>query len=159
MSLIKDNLSQENLTLDQPVKIGIVQSEYNSEITDALAGSCLETLERAGVRMSDILHQKVPGAWELAIAAQRMAKENELDAIITLGLILRGETPHFDFIAAGCANGIMQVSLNANIPVIFGVLTTDSLQQAQDRIKGGRRGDKGVEAAQAAIKMIQLNSK
>lgn len=156
MTSIQENLATTPLKIKKNAKIVIVQSEYNSAITNALAESCIEELIKAGVQAENLLHYKVPGAWELAIAAQKLASSEKPDAIITLGLILKGDTPHFDFIASACATGIMDVSLKANLPITFGVLTTNTLEQAEARIHGGSHGDKGVETAQAAIKMINL---
>ena len=157
MSSIKKNISSKPLKVKKSVKIAIVQSEYNPDITDALFKSCLSELKKSGVEEKNIFHVKVPGAWEIPIACQKLAKKEELDVIITLGLILKGQTPHFDFIASACAQGTMEVSLKHNLPILFGVLTTNTLSQAKARIKGGESGDKGIEVAQAAVKMTHLN--
>lgn len=154
MTSIKKNISKAPLKLKKQAKIALVQSEYNADITDALAKSCHETLAKAGLSAKNILMFKVPGAWELPIACQKVATSQKPDAIIGMGLILKGETPHFDFISAACAQGMMEVGLKFDLPVIFGVLTTNTLAQAKARIKGGKRGDKGVEVAHAAIKML-----
>lgn len=154
MSLMKKNISGKKLTIKKTAKVGIVQSEYNPKITEALLDSCIKELKKAGLAEKNIVVRKVPGAWEIPIACQQLTKANKFDAIITLGLILKGQTPHFDFIASSCATGIMDVSLKADLPIIFGVLTTNTLAQAKARIKGGARGNKGIEAAQTAIKML-----
>lgn len=154
MAIINKNISKVPLRLKKQAKIALVQSEYNANITDALAKSCLETLVKAGLSAKNILTYKVPGAWELPIACQKVTQSKKPDAVIGIGLILKGETPHFDFISAACAQGMMDVGLKFDLPVIFGVLTTNTLAQAKARIKGGKRGDKGVEVAQAAIKML-----
>ncbi len=154
MSSIKKNIALKPFMVKKSVKIGIVQSEYNSLITNVLLESCLAELKKSGVESKNIILQKVPGAWEIPIACQSLAKKNKLDVLITLGLILKGQTPHFDIIATACAQGIMEVSLKLDLPIIFGVLTTTTLAQAKARIKGGAHGDKGIEAAQAALRMI-----
>ncbi len=138
-------------------KIGIVKSVYNPEITDALLKSCMDELAKSGVNGKNIKVIEVPGAFEIPYACQKMALEKKYDAIIALGAIIRGDTPHFKYIAKACANGIMDVSLKMNIPVIFGVLTTENIKQAKDRIRGGKCGDKGVEATQSALNVITNN--
>lgn len=155
MSSIKDNIKGQTVRVEKGINIVIVRSEYNSEITEKLAKSCIEELKRAGAAEKRIKVLSVPGAWEIPFACGQAAKKKP-DAIIAIGCIIKGETPHFDFIAKEVAHGIMSLSLNSGIPMIFGVLTTLTLSQAKARTKGGRRGDKGVEAAQAAIKMINL---
>ncbi len=157
MSSIKDNLSQQTLTAPKGAKIGIVKSTYNAHITNALAESCIAELKKAGVEEQNIEVIEAPGAWELPMACQLLSQKDNFDALVAIGHILKGETPHFDFIASACAQGIMDLSLKQNIPISFGVLTTNNLEQAEARIKGGSRGDKGVEIAQATIKMLTLN--
>jgi len=157
MASIQDNIDGKSMKINEPVKIGIIKSEYNPEITNALLESCLKTLKESGANESDIHIKTVPGAWELAMGCQKALKSNDFKVIITIGLILKGETPHFDFIAAACAQGIMEVSLKTATPIIFGVLTTNTPEQAKARIQGGNRGDKGVEIAQAAIQMINFD--
>jgi 6,7-dimethyl-8-ribityllumazine synthase len=154
MSSIKNNIKGKKLTAPKGVKIGIVKSEYNSKITDALLESCVQELKKSGVGEKNIYVTEIPGAYEIPFACQKSALTKKCDAIIALGAVIRGETPHFDFIANSCSIGIMDVSLKMNIPIIFGVLTTNNIQQAKARIRGGNVGDKGVEAAQAAIKML-----
>ncbi len=154
MASIKNNITGNKLTAPKGVKIGIVQSVYNSAITAPLLKSCIAELKKAGMTERNIIIRKVPGAWEIPFACQRLSNTDKPDAIITLGLVLKGQTPHFDFIASTCAQGIMDVSLKINLPIIFGVLTTNTLAQAKARINGGARGDKGKEAAQTAINMI-----
>ena len=155
MSSIKENIANKSFAAKPGVKIGIAQSLYNPKITDALKKSCLETLLAAGVEEHNIFFHSVPGAFELPLACQRLALEQKVDAAIALGAVVRGETPHFDYVAGECARALMDLSLKLNKPVIFGVLTVDSFEQAQDRIAGGKAGDKGVEAAQAALMMTQ----
>jgi len=156
MSSIKNNITGKKLTVKNVAKVAIVVSEYNPDICNTMYISCREYLMRAGISEQNITKVDVPGAWEIPFACQMMS-QNKPDAIIAIGAIIKGETPHFDFIAKEVAGGIMSLSLQKNIPIIFGVLTTLNLNQAKARIKGGKRGDKGVEIAQAAIKMINLN--
>lgn len=134
---------------------GIVVSEWNSEITDALLQGAIQTLLDNGTDERDIHIQHVPGAFELPFGASELSTKKKFDAIICLGCIIQGETRHFEFIASAVANGIMQVSLKEELPVIFGVLTTNDLQQAKER-SGGKHGNKGVEAAITALKMTAL---
>ncbi len=141
------NLDATNL------RIGVVVSRFNEFITEALAKGALEVLEHRGCRKENILFVKTPGAWELPIAAKTMT--NHCDAIVALGAVIRGDTPHFDFVADGAASGLRQVSIETGIPIAFGVLTTDDMQQAMDRA-GGKLGNKGSEAAEVAIEMANL---
>jgi 6,7-dimethyl-8-ribityllumazine synthase len=141
-------------TLDATgLHIGIVVSRFNEFITEALAKGALETLEKHGCRAEDILLVRVPGAWELPAAAQAIA--SRCDAIVALGAVVRGDTPHFDYVAGGAANGLNQVGVQARVPIAFGVLTTDNMQQAMDRA-GGKSGNKGSEAAEVAIELANL---
>jgi len=139
-------------------KIAIAVSEYNPEITHSLLKSCQEELMIRGVLTKDIYVVNVPGSFELPYVCKQLAEADKFDAIIALGAVIRGETPHFDYIAFASAHGIMEVGLKHEIPVVFGVLTTENLKQAKARIQGGNRGDKGVEAALTALKMIHLNT-
>ena len=154
MSSIKENIKGKKLSAPKDVKIGIVKSEYNSGITDVLLKSCLQELKKSGVNEKNIKIMEVPGAYEIPYVCQKMALSKKYGVIIALGAVIKGETPHFDFIANSCANGIMDTMLKTNVPIIFGVLTTNNLPQAKARTKGGKVGDKGVESAQAAIKMF-----
>lgn len=139
------------------MSFGIVVSEWNEEVTDALCKGAVESLIENGAKMSNILIKYVPGSYELVSGALFMANYEEVDAIICLGCIIQGETRHFEFISNAVANGIMNVSIQNEIPVIFGVLTTDNLEQAKER-SGGKHGNKGVEAAITAIKMVGLQT-
>lgn len=153
------NLSETNVksnSLFKSVKIGIVVSEWNTEITDSLMKAAYSFLVEKGVKEKNIHVKYVPGSFELPLGAQWMAQQN-MDAVITLGCVIQGETRHFDFICQACADGIMNVGLQFNKPVIFGVLTTQNQQQAIDR-SGGKHGNKGVEAAETALKMIELKT-
>jgi 6,7-dimethyl-8-ribityllumazine synthase len=137
------------------MKIGIVVAEWNSEITFAMRDGAMQTLVRHGVKTEDIVLRHVPGSFELTAGTQMMAHYTPVDAIISIGCVIRGETPHFDYICQGVTAGLTQVSIESKTPVIFGVLTTNTLQQALDRA-GGKHGNKGVEAAVTAIKMVAL---
>lgn len=136
-------------------KIGIVVSRWNELITGALYQGALDALKQAGVKNKNIFTIYVPGTFELPLGAQYLASEEKIDGVITIGCVIQGETPHFDFICDAAAHGIMDVALSFNKPVIFGVLTTLNQQQAQDRA-GGKHGNKGVEAANTALQMIAL---
>ena len=135
------------------LRIGIVVSRFNEFITEQLMKSAIEALVKRGCVQEDIMIAKVPGAWELPLAAKAMAAE--CDAIIALGAVVRGDTPHFEYVARGAADGLQRVSLDIGVPIAFGVLTTDDLEQAMDRA-GGKSGNKGTEAAETAIEMANL---
>lgn len=134
-------------------KFGILISEWNSEITESLFEGAYGTLLERGARKENIIKKYVPGSFELSLGAQWFAEDKNIDAVICLGCVIKGETPHFDFICSAVANGITNVGLKYNKPVIFGVLTTLNKQQALDRA-GGRHGNKGDEAAATAINML-----
>lgn len=136
-------------------KFGIVVSEWNEEVTEALYSGAVSTLLELGVVREHIERMNVPGSFELSLGAQWMAKRNDIDAVITLGCVIQGETRHFDFICQACADGITNVSLKYDKPVIFGVLTTNNQKQALDR-SGGKHGNKGDEAAATAVKMLNV---
>jgi 6,7-dimethyl-8-ribityllumazine synthase len=136
------------------MKFGIAVSEWNDKVTYTLRDGAVATLLKHGVSADDISVVTVPGSFELTLGAQLLAQKN-VDAVICLGCVIQGETPHFDYICQGVANGITQLNIKFNLPVIFGVLTTNTMQQAEDRA-GGKHGNKGDEAAITAIKMIQL---
>ncbi len=142
------------LSVDAGKRVGIVVAEWNTEITSALLEGCMQTLLEHGVKPQRIHQVWVPGSFELPFAAQQLIQQG-MDAVICLGCIIQGETRHFDFIAQSCAQGIMKVGLDNNTPVVFGVLTTQNMQQALDRA-GGAHGNKGVEAAHTCIKMLAL---
>lgn len=135
------------------LSISIVVSAWNEEVTNALLNGALEALNKAEVPESQILVKNVPGTFELALGAQLEAQKDNIDAVICLGCVIQGETRHFDFICNAAANGIMQVGLNYNKPVIFGVLTTENQEQALDRA-GGKHGNKGFEAGITALQML-----
>lgn len=137
------------------MKFGVVVAEWNHQITGALAKGAVDTLIRHGALEDDIVLKYVPGTFELTLGGQFMAEYADVDAIILLGCVIQGETRHFDFICQGVTQGAIDLNLKYNLPVIFGVLTTDNEQQALDRA-GGRLGNKGDEAAITAIKMVAL---
>ena len=137
------------------MKFGIVVAEWNTEITEALYKGTYTTLIKHGAKEENILKKYVPGTFELTLGAQLVAKNTDVDAIIVLGCVIQGETRHFDFICQGVAYGITELNIACNLPIIFGVLTTDNQQQAIDRA-GGKHGNKGDEAAYTAIKMVSL---
>lgn len=138
-------------------KFGIVVAEWNAKITGALLEGAVDTLLANGCAEENIEVYRVPGTFELSSGAKLLANTGKFDAVICLGCVIQGETRHFDFICEAVANGITNVSLQTNIPAIFGVLTTDNLAQAEDRA-GGKHGNKGIEAAVTAIKMAELRS-
>ena len=136
-------------------KFGIVWSEWNLEITKALHQGAYDTLIKHGARPENIISKTVPGSFELTLGAQFLAQDSDIDAVIAIGCVIQGETKHFDFICNAVANGITNLNIKYNKPVIFGVLTPDTMQQAIDRA-GGKYGNKGDEAAVTAIKMLSF---
>lgn len=139
-------------------KIGIVVSEWNIHITQKLLEGALETLLKFGVDKEDILIEYVPGSFELTYGSKLLMERASVHAVIMLGCVIQGETPHFQFVCKSVTHGATELNLRYNIPVIFGVLTTGSLEQAQARA-GGHHGNKGDEAAVTALKMISLEEK
>lgn len=137
------------------LKFSIVVSRFNSFITEKLLDGAIDCLVRHNVNQDDIKIYWVPGAFEIPALARKLAQSKNSDAIICLGTVIRGETPHFDYIAAEVSKGIAQVSLETGIPVIFGVLTTDTIEQAIERA-GTKSGNKGFDAALTAIEMANL---
>jgi 6,7-dimethyl-8-ribityllumazine synthase len=135
--------------------ITIVVARFNELVVDSLLKGALDALKRHGVQDSNVTIVKVPGAFELPLAAKKAAEQEGCDAVIVLGAVIRGGTPHFDYVAGQAASGIAQVGLDAKKPVIFGVLTTDSIEQAIER-SGTKAGNKGADAAVTAIEMISL---
>lgn len=135
-------------------KYAVVVARFNHFITDRLVEGCLDTLKRHGVKEEEIEIIRVPGAFEIPLAAQKASKK-DYDAIITLGAVIRGDTPHFDYVCAEVSKGVANVSLNTEKPVIFGVITTDTIDQAIQRA-GVKSGNKGADAALSAIEMANL---
>ncbi len=136
-------------------RYAILVGRFNSFVVEALLDGALDTLKRHGVDDSQVTIIRAPGAWELPLVAQKAAKSGNYDAIIALGAVIRGGTPHFDFVAGECAKGLGVVSLDSGLPVIFGVLTTDSIEQSIER-SGTKAGNKGADAAITAIEMVNL---
>ncbi len=155
----KTNLSDYNpaeVPAGNEYAVGVVVAEWNREITDALAQGALDTLREHGVKEENIRLVHVPGSFELTTGADLMLKnDKELDAVICIGCVIQGETRHFDFICEAVSQGITNVALKHEKPVIFSLLTTNNMQQALDRA-GGRHGNKGVEGAVTALKMIKM---
>lgn len=136
-------------------KIAIVISEFNQEICERLLDSCVKTLKKCGVLLEDIEVIWVPGAFEIPLMSQKIATKHNIDAIITLGAVIRGGTPHFDYVCGECARGIMDVQLKTGLPVIFGVLTCDNAEQAMER-SANNDNNKGYQCAIAAVEMVNL---
>ncbi len=158
MATALKNLSDNKLSVIKDIsefKFGIVVSEWNEEVTEALYSGAMQTLLDSGAERDNVTRMNVPGSFELSLGAQWMAKQDQIDAVICLGCVIQGDTKHFDFICQACADGITNVGLKYDKPVIFGVLTTNDQKQATDRA-GGRHGNKGDEAAITAIKMLQF---
>ncbi|MFY0543923.1 6,7-dimethyl-8-ribityllumazine synthase [Brevibacillus sp. H7] len=138
------------------LRVGIVASRFNEFIVSKLVGGALDALKRHGVNEEDVELAWVPGAFELPLIAKRMAESGKYDAVVTLGTVIRGSTPHFDYVCSECAKGVASVALTTGIPTIFGVLTTDTIEQAIERA-GTKAGNKGWEAAASAIEMANLS--
>ena len=153
--LNKTSLEKPSVPSAEDLQIGIVVSEWNSQITDALLKGALAQLKESGCADANIIVKQVPGAYELTMGSQFMCEHTDVDAVVALGCIIKGDTPHFDFIAMGVTNGINAVALEYNTPIAFGVLTTNTLEQSQER-SGGSLGNKGSEAAAVAIRMAVL---
>jgi len=150
--IVEGNLQAKGL------KFAIIVSRFNDFISERLLGGALDALVRSGALDADIQVVKVPGAWEIPLTAKRLAEKQTCDAIVCLGAVIRGNTPHFEYVSAEVSKGIAAVSLEHGIPVTFGVLTTDSIEQAIERA-GSKAGNKGWDAAQAAIEMANLMKK
>lgn len=136
-------------------KFGLLVARFNSFIAERLLEGALDTLKRSGVQDKDLEIVRVPGAYEIPLIAQKMAQSKRYDAVICLGAVIRGATPHFDYVSNEVAKGVAQVGMETGIPVIFGVLTTDSVEQAIERA-GTKAGNKGSDCAVAAIEMANL---
>ena len=160
MATVNKNLSNYDFSLvpsASGMKFGIVVAEWNENITEGLFKGAMDTLLNCGCEESNIFRKNVPGSFELPLAAQFFFESTDVDAVICLGSVIQGETKHFDYVCQSTALGIKDVSLKYNKPVIFGVLTDNTMQQAIDR-SGGKYGNKGTEAAISAIKMVNLSS-
>nr|WP_321464864.1 6,7-dimethyl-8-ribityllumazine synthase [uncultured Desulfobulbus sp.] len=136
-------------------KLGIVVARFNSFICEKLLEGAMDSLVRSGVNSDDITVARVPGAFEIPLVAQKMAKSGKYDAVIVLGAVIRGATPHFDYVAGEVAKGTAQVMLETGVPVLFGVLTTETIEQAIERA-GTKAGNKGSDVAIASLEMINL---
>lgn len=145
----------EGNLVGKDLKIGVVAGRFNDFIVSKLVDGALDGLKRHGVNEDDIELSLVPGAFEIPLIAKKMAKSKNYDAIICLGAVIKGSTPHFDYVCSEVSKGIASVSLDSEIPVIFGVLTTDSIEQAIER-SGTKAGNKGYDAAVSAIEMANL---
>ena len=145
----------EGNLVSEKIKVGIVVARFNEFITSKLLGGAVEALKRDNVNDDDIDVAWVPGAFEIPLIADKMAKSGKYDAVICLGAVIRGSTSHYDYVCAEVSKGVAQVSLNSGIPVMFGVLTTDNIEQAIERA-GTKAGNKGFECAQGAIEMVNL---
>jgi 6,7-dimethyl-8-ribityllumazine synthase len=137
------------------MRIAVVAGRFNAHITTPLLDGALETFERHGLARDAVSVVWVPGAFEMPLVAKRLAGSGALDAVVCLGAVIRGGTPHFDYVAGSCADGITRAALETGVPIVFGVLTTDDEAQALDRA-GGSAGNKGAEAALTAIEMVAL---
>ena len=142
----------------QNQKLGIVLGRFNSFIGDALLGGAIDVLERHGVDTSNITVVNVPGAFEIPLAVKKMAASGNCDGVIALGAVIRGSTPHFDFVAGECAKGLNSVQLDTGVPIGFGVLTVDTIEQAIERA-GTKAGNKGAEAAMTVVEMVNVLAK
>ena len=149
LKTIEGDLSARDL------RIAIVAARFNEFIVDSLVRGATDTLLRHGASQKDITLVRVPGAWEMPWAVKKLASSRRYDAVIALGAVIRGATPHFDFVAGECAKGVAQAGLAGDVPVAFGVLTTDSIEQALERA-GTKAGNKGADAAMSAIEMARL---
>ncbi len=145
----------EGKLVSENIKIGIVVARFNEFITSKLLGGAIDGLKRENVKEEDIEVAWVPGAFEIPLIAKKMVDSKKYDAVICLGAVIRGATSHYDYVCAEVSKGIAQVTLNAGVPVMFGVLTTDTIEQAVERA-GTKAGNKGFECAQGAIEMVNL---
>ena len=145
----------EGKLVSDNIRGGVVCARFNDFIVSRLLAGCEDTLLRHGVREEDIAVAWVPGAFEIPLIASKMAKSGKYDAVIALGAVIRGSTSHYDYVCSEVSKGVAQVALNSDIPVMFGVLTTDTIEQAVERA-GTKAGNKGSECAQGAIEMVNL---
>ena len=152
---MKDMKTLEGKLVAEGIKVGIVAARFNEFITGKLLGGAMDGLVRHGVQEDDIQVAWVPGAFEIPLIASKMAKSGNYDAIICLGAVIRGATSHYDYVCSEVSKGIASVSLDSGIPVMFGVLTTDSIEQAIERA-GTKAGNKGYDCALGAIEMVNL---
>jgi 6,7-dimethyl-8-ribityllumazine synthase len=137
------------------LKLAIVAARFNSFIVDRLLEGALDAARRTGVDMDSLVIAKVPGSWEMPVVAAELARQKKYDAVICLGAVIRGETPHFDYVAGNAASGLAGIAPETGVPVVFGVLTTNTVEQAVDRA-GAKSGNKGFDAVMTAVEMAQL---
>ena len=149
MNMIEGNLTAEDM------KIGLVVGRFNSFIVDSLVKGAIDTIVRHGGSVDNIEQVMVPGAFEIPVVAQKMAKTGKYDAIVAIGAVIRGGTPHFEYVAGECVKGIGQVALNTGVPISFGVLTVDTIEQAIERA-GTKAGNKGEECTLAVIETVNV---
>ena len=152
---MNDLTVKEGELVIRDARIVLLVSRFNSFVVESLLAGAVDTLKRHGADARDLQIVRVPGAYEMPIAAQRLAASKRFEAIIALGAVIRGGTPHFEYVAGECTKGLSQVSLQYDIPIAFGVLTVDTIEQAIERA-GTKAGNKGAEAAMSAIEMINL---
>ncbi len=143
------------LILEKSAKIAVICGRFNSLIVDQLEVGCVDMLQRHGIHADDLTIIRVPGAFEMPVVARKVANRGECEAIIALGAVIRGDTPHFEHVAGACSSGLASVATDTGVPVIFGVLTVDSIEQAIERA-GTKAGNKGADAAVAGIEMISV---
>ena len=158
MATAYHNLSEydfDSVPSAESMRFGILVSEWNYNITGALLAGAVKTLQAHGAKEENILVELVPGSCELTCGANQMIQSGKVDAVIAIGCVVRGDTPHFDYVCAGTTQGIAHLNATTDIPVIYGLITTNNMQQAEDRA-GGCLGNKGDECAVAAIKMVNL---
>lgn len=139
----------------QGLRIAVVASRFNELVVDSLLKGALDALARLGASERDLTVVRVPGAWELPLAVDRLCQSRRYDAVVALGAVIRGATPHFDYVAGDCARGLAAAAVSSGVPVGFGVLTTDTLEQALERA-GSKAGNKGADAALSAVEMARL---
>lgn len=159
MATAYQNLSDYNpasVPSAKEMKFGIVVSEWNKKITGALLQGAIDTLKKHDALDENILIKTVPGSFELTFGANQLLEYTDVDAVIALGCVIQGDTPHFDYVCSGVTQGLTQMNIESDVPVIFGLLTTLTMQQAEDRA-GGKLGNKGDECAITAIKMIDYS--
>lgn len=137
------------------LKFAVVAARFNDFITKSLIGGAVDALVRHEVAEADIAVYKVPGAFEIPLMSKKLAESGKYDAVITLGAVIRGSTPHFDYVSSEVSKGVAKVALDSGVPVIFGVLTTDTIEQAVERA-GTKHGNKGAEAAMSALEMVSV---
>ena len=145
----------EGELLARDLRFAFVAARFNDLVVDPLIRGALDALKRHGAGDKQIEIVRVPGAFDIPIVARKLALSHRYDALITLGAVVRGQTPHFDYVAGECASGLARIALETGVPVAFGVLTTDTMEQAVDRA-GGKAGNKGADAALAAVEMANL---